>query len=263
MKKVFIYILFIFPAMTFFACESNDGRIVTGISNLSATNKTLVELFTNTSCIPCVPANEYLNGILFLNGVTINDTNVIIIRYHTNLFPADPFYEYNIPDANARISFYNAASSNPRGYLKGTFMGLYNANNWTNLINQRLATISSFGIDADNTYEPATRSGNIDVVLGQISGNQINDLVIHVVLTEDDLYFMGQNGETLFENVMRDLITPSSGLAVTISPAQSVNLAFDYAIDPLININKAHFVIFLQSTSTKEVFGVERVKVLK
>jgi len=262
MKKLLIYTLFLLPALTFYSCESNDGRIVTGISNLSATNKTLVELFTNTSCIPCVPANEYLDGIMNLNGITINDTNVILIRYHTNLFPADPFYEYNIPDANARINYYNAASSNPRGYLKGTFMGLFNSNSWTNLINQRLASISSFGLNSINSYEPATRTGNIEVIIGQISGNQINDLVIHVVLTENDLQFNGQNGETHFENVMRDLITPSSGLSVSVSPSQSVNLTFDYAIDPVININEANFVIFLQSVSTKEVFGVEKVKVV-
>jgi thioredoxin-related protein len=34
-----------------YSCESNDGMIVKGDPYAKATNKVLVELFTNTSCV--------------------------------------------------------------------------------------------------------------------------------------------------------------------------------------------------------------------
>lgn len=261
MNKIISFLLISILALSLTSCESNDSPLVVSPSNLTATNKVLVEIFTNTSCIPCVPANQFLDNIYNLQSVTINDTNVIIIRYHTALYPNDPFYLYNVSQNDARISYYNSASSNPRGFLRGTFMGQFSIGTWTNLINERLATTSSYGISATNTFNASNRTGTLDVTVGQLSGNTQDGIVLHVALTEDSLAFNGQNGETLFENVLRNFITPVSGEPFSISSGQSANFVLNYNVNSIINLHHANFIIFVQKVSTKEVLVVEKYSV--
>jgi hypothetical protein len=261
MNKLISFLLISVLAISITSCESNDSPLVVSPSNLTATNKVLIELFTNTSCIPCVQTNIFLDNINDLEGVTINDTNVIIIRYHTALYPNDPFYLYNVPGNDARISYYNAASSNPRGYLRGTFMGLYNSATWTNLINERLATTSSFAINATNNFNASNRTGTLNVTVGQLAGNTENNLVLHAALIEDSIAFNGQNGETLFENVLRNFITPAAGEPFSISSGQSANFVLNYSVNNIIDLQHARFILFVQNVSTKEVFVVEKYSV--
>lgn len=261
MNKLISFILISVLALSLASCESNDSPLVVSPSNLTATNKVLIELFTNTSCIPCVSTNQFLDNVFDLQGVTINDTNVIIIRYHTALYPNDPFYLYNVAGNDTRISYYNSASSNPRGFLRGAFMGQYNSATWTNLINERLATTSSFAINATNTFNASNRTGTLNVTAGQLSGNTENDLVLHIALTEDSLAFNGQNGETLFENVLRNFITPAGGEPLSISSGQAAEFVFNYDINSIINLHHANFIIFVQRVSTKEIFVVEKYSV--
>src|SRR3974377_657398 len=125
--KGIIVIVLIAISFIFYSCQSNDGLIVTGNPSVTTSNKALIQLFTNTSCIPCVSANTYLNGINNLNGTTSNDTNIILLRVHTTLFANDPYYNFNPAVNYAMQQYYNAGISNPRGYLMGVYMGSYNA----------------------------------------------------------------------------------------------------------------------------------------
>lgn len=261
MNKLLSFLLIAVLGLSLTSCESNDNPLVVSPSNLTASNKVLVELFTNTSCIPCVPTNQFLDNVYNLQGVTINDTNVIIIRYHTALYPNDPFYLYNVAGNDARISYYNSASSNPRGFLRGSFMGQYNSATWTNLINERLATTSSYAISATNNFNASNRTGTLNITLGQLSGNAESDLMLHVALTEDSLAFNGQNGETLFENVLRNFITPAGGESFSISSGQSAEFVLNYNVNSVIDLHHANFIIFAQKVSTKEVFVVEKYSV--
>lgn len=245
------------------SCESNDSPVIN--SNTPPvnvpTNKVLVELFTNTSCIPCVQANQFLDAIDNLEGVTNNDTNVIIIRYHTTLFSGDPFYLYNTTDNNARMSYYpNSAIVNPFTFLLGVFMGNYSSSPWTNKINEKLGETRPFGVTLANNYNSTSRSGTIDIAINQFSGNSISDLVYHAVLIENNIQYAAPNGETHFNNTLRDLITPPAGQSFTINSGQTGNFNLNYSVDSEINQNNAYIVVFVQRVSTKEVLGVNRVK---
>jgi hypothetical protein len=235
-----------------YSCESNDAPVT--YSSISAnTNKVLVEMFTNTSCIPCVVANQYLDAV--------TNPNVIIIRAHTTLYPNDPFYLYNITDNDARQTYYNAANANPKAFLLGTYMGNYNANNWTNVLNAQLSASRNMGIVINRTYDSTTRAGNLNVAINQSAGATVGDLVFHIALTEDELLYNAPNGEDVFEQVLRDLLTGPNGDALNISSGQTVNLTKSFTIPAAINDRHANIIVFTQSTSTKEVFGVEIVKV--
>ncbi len=263
--KYFIRSLIIcIAAGYFFSCESNDNPASeknTPPVNVPA-NKILVELFTNTSCIPCVEANQYLDAVDELQGVTNNDTNVIIVRYHTTLFAGDPFYLYNTTDNDARMSYYpNSAIVNPFTFLLGIFMGNYSSAAWTNKLNEKLGETRSFGVVLANSYNGSSRSGTLGIAINQLSGNSISDLVYHAVLVENGIQYNAPNGETHFNNTMRDLITPTAGQPFTVNSGQTSNFNLGYNVASEINQNNAYIVVFIQRVSTREVLGVERVKV--
>lgn len=234
----------------------------TTLEIIDPTNKVLVEIFTNTSCIPCVEANVYLDEIYNLSGVTNNDTNVIILRIHTTLFAGDPFYLYNTTDNNARMAFYpNSAIVNPRTFLLGTFMGNYNSSVWTSKINEKLSETRTYAIKLTNTYNTVSRSGNVSIKIKQISGAVVNDLVYQVAVAENEIPYNAPNGETHFENTFRDFITPPTGQPFTISPGETNIYNQNYSIDSQINQNNTDLVVFVQRNNNagKEVLAVEKV----
>lgn len=248
---------FILPAVLlalsvfFYSCESNDSPVTYNLVS-GSTNKVLVELFTNTSCIPCVAANQYLDDL--------TNSNVIIIRWHTTLYPNDPFYAYNSVDNGARQTYYNAANANPKGFLLGTFMGNYNANLWTNNLNAQLSASRSMGVSIVKSYDTTARTGTLNISINQNSGSAVSDLVYYVALTEDGLEYNAPNGETVFEQVMRDLFTSPNGDAINIAAGQTVNLApLNFTIPSDINDKHASIIVFTQSTSSKTIYGVEKV----
>lgn len=259
--KFFPATLVLALSFIFYSCESNDMMLRPIVTSNTNEGKVLVELFTNTSCIPCVPANQYLDNILFLQGVTSNDSNVIIIRVHTTLFAGDPFYLFNPEVNNARQTYYNAANSNPRGYLLGNFMGAFNGNNWTTQINSKIGTTLDYNLNLGNSYNSSNNSGILSVEANQVSGSNLNDLRLFVAVVENELQFNAPNGETEFENILRDMLTSINGDVVSLSSGQSVTRTFNYNLRAGINPNHAQLVVFLQNDANREVFAVEIIDV--
>ena len=260
LTKIFKYIFVFAIAAVFCSCESNDGIVPKGTSDLKANSKVLVESFTNTSCVGCPAADNYLKRIDELMGVTINDTNVIIIETHSTMFPNDPFYNFNVTDNNARQTYYGAGQINPLGFLMGTMMPLpFEQQSWTSSINQRLNQTNTFEIDVVSDVDSSARQLELTLQLGQFTGTAVSDLRLHVALVESDLHYNAPNGLTVFDNVLRDLLTPTGGESVTVSPGQSITLNKTYDIDSRVIISNCKAVIYLQSQSTKEVFAAEKV----
>lgn len=259
--KALLLLLCSASIFSLYSCESNDGFIVQGTGNLKSNNKTVVELFTNTSCVPCVAANTYLDRVDSLNGVTNNDTNVIIIRFHTTLYANDPFYNFNTEDNGKRQTYYNAANANPKGYLSGVFLGNFNAGTWSNQINIKMSQANTFAVNFTNAYDTTTRNGVLNIQIGQLSGTAISDLVMHIAVVETRLQFAGQNGETTFNNTFRDMITPGDGESISIVPGQTANFVKNYTLMNGINPDNTYIVVYAQSVSTKTVFGAEKKKI--
>jgi len=230
------------------------------LESINPTNKVLVEIFTNTSCIPCVETNRYFDDIHDLRGITSNDNSVVIIRTHTTLFAGDPFYLYNTTDNSARMIYYNAAAVNPRTFLLGVNLGSFTASAYTNKLNEKLASNRTFAIALNNSYDTVSRSGNLSIRIKQVSGAVVNDLVYHFAVTENELIYAAPNGESRFENTLRDLVTPPDGQPFPISPGQTKSYSNSYTIDNVINDRHVDLTVFVQSVSTKEVFAVEKVK---
>lgn len=250
----------------YFAEDSSDWSASfsfnTLVESINPTNKVLIELFTNTSCVPCVDPNRYLDQIFTNQGITSNDNAVILLRVHTTMFAGDPFYLYNTVDNDARMSFYPGTNiSNPRGYLLGAYMLNYSAASWTNKINEQLAGTRPFAIKLVNTYDSIARNGSLSVRIKQATGSSYGDLVYHFALAENEIAYTAPNGETVFENTMRDLITPPNGQPFSISAGQTNSYSHNYSIPGEIDQNHSDLIVFVQRTTTKEVLAVERLKV--
>lgn len=260
-KKYNLYFLILLFSFVIYSCESNDGPIPKGTGDLKSNSKTLIEFFTNTSCIGCPVAGHYLDRINNLEGVTINDTNVVIIRVHTSLFPNDPFHNFNTVDNLARQTYYGAGAFNPIGFANGSMLPVpFDENGWTSQINMKLNQKSNFGLNLTNTLDTITRNGIITIQVGQFTGQPLNDLVLHIALTEGDLYYNAPNGETHFFNVLRDLITPCSGESISVIPGQSTIINKEYTLDPRVIIKNCELIVFVQCVPTKQVLVVDKVK---
>ncbi len=263
MKRLILILQVLLISVFFYSCESNDNPVTDNSTAPDVThNKILIELFTNTSCIPCVEANTYLDEIYNLHGVTSNDTDVVIIRYHTTLFAGDPFYLYNTIDNDARMAFYpNSAIVNPRTFLLGTFIGNFSSAAWTNKLNQKLADPRTYRIELTNTYDTVSRNGNLNIKITQISGAEFNDLVYQIAVAENEIPYSAPNGETHFDNTFRDFITSPTGQPFTIGTGQTNTYSQNFSIDNMINQDNAEIIVFVQrnNNSGRDVLAVEKV----
>lgn len=263
MKKNILIAALLLSGIMFYSCESNDTPVNNSAEpqNLP-TNKVLVELFTNTSCVPCVEANQYLDAVYENSGVTIGDTNVIILRYHTTLFAGDPFYLYNTEDNNARMSYYpNSAIVNPRTFLLGVFMGNYSSGPWTSKLNEKLIASRPLAIRLINVYDSVSRSGNLNVKITQPSGQNYTDLVYHIALAENEIPYAAPNGETHFNNTLRNLVTPPAGQTFEIGSGETITFNNSYSVASEINQNESDLIVFVQIAATKEILAAEKIRV--
>ena len=141
-------------------------------------------------------------------------------------------------------------------------MGAFSQSSWTNKINELLADTRTYAIKLTNTYDSVARSGKMNIQIKQVSGEVYNDLVYHVAVAENGLMYNAPNGETHFDNTLRDLVTPTTGQSFTISPGQTNSYNQSYSISPDINQDKTDLVVFIQrnNTTTREVMATEIVK---
>ncbi|MDD5361260.1 MAG: Omp28-related outer membrane protein [Ignavibacteria bacterium] len=261
MKKFALYIIILFVAGSFLSCESNDNPIVKGTSDFKASSKVLIEFFTNHTCVNCPIPGHYLDEIDSLKGVTLNDTNVIIIRVHTTVTSLnDPFYLFNTVDNLARSNYYGALLFNPYTVLNGVLLPAFNTTTWTNLIESKLKLKNQFGINIANNYDSLAGTGTLTVSVGQLSGSTVSDLTMHAVLTESDLYYEAPNGEKWHQNTMRKLFTGTDGMSINVQPGQSSDFEVPYAIPSGVIAKNCSIVVFVQSKGSKSVLGVEKIK---
>ena len=260
--KQLLYLFFSFLIFSLYSCESNDGDLIKGNPYITTNNKALVELFTNTYCIPCVAANTYLDNIDSLKGITSNDTNVIIVRVHSTFNTNDPFHQFCQPLNLARETYYNVIG-NPKGYLMGNSLGSFNSSNWTAQMNTQMQQSNSIGIRLTNTYDSTANTGTLNIYLSQVSGSQLTDPVMHVLVVENGIMLNppAPNGEVYFDNTMRDCLSDKDGDPFSIIPGQALTFQKNYTIKTGVNPANTYFVVFVQGKSAKTVFGVNKINV--
>ncbi|MEI7483087.1 MAG: Omp28-related outer membrane protein [Ignavibacteriota bacterium] len=259
MKKLTISIIGLFLAsVMFYSCESNDNPVTQNKNNSAAKSKVLMEFFTAVNCPNCPPPGHFLDLIDSLRGISINDTNVVIIRYHSNYNGYDPFYLFNPAGSAARHNYYGY-QWNPAGTLMGVNLPNYDQNVWLNNINVVLAKKNPLEVGVSNTYDTTSRAGTVNISLKLASAITDSDLKLFVMFTENELAYAGTNGERVHQNTYRQILTDNNGDAVTLQPGVIENVSKPYTLKAGIIPANSRVVVFVQSQNGKTVYGVESV----
>lgn len=260
LTKPILIVFLILSSFAFLSCNNNNP--VTTNDLLPGNNNKLIEMFTNTRCTVCPPANEYCTAVETGSGITTDDSSVIIIRYHTTLYPNDPFYDFNPADNLARQNVYNAGTANPKAYLDGTFMGAFNNAGWTTQINQSLISECSLSMAISKTYNSIARTGTVSLKISNHEVNTTDSLRLFVAITESPISYSAPNGENVFYDVLRYIKPSPDGQHITLEVNKNSFYEFGFSLDSIINENNVYIITFVQNKKTLQVYGVEKTKLI-
>lgn len=248
-------------AVIFISCESNDNPQNSVYIPQPVNKKVLVEYFSNSNCQPCIAAHNYfIAPVGEAAGQTINDTSVIFISWQFK-YPNinDSIYWAN-PVQNAYRANYYQVLGAPNGQLDGNYMGNFSQTDWTNQVNTEFKTTKFLNISLSNSYDTISRNGTISANVQTLSAPQISDNVIHFVLTESNvMYVTAPNGITKLDDCMRLMITDTTGVPITLSG--TISRTENYNVNTKYKDVNCQIVVFVQSQSTKQIFGVEKIKI--
>jgi hypothetical protein len=259
--KYLIVVLIAVSSFFYIGCESNDSTTNSVYIPQPVNKKILVEFFTNAGCNPCIAAHHYLDGITENSGVTINDTSVIIISYHTRYpYSFDSIYQANVSQNENRSTTYYGVFFTPQSRIDGTTTGQFSSSNWTAQMNSQLNTTRYLDIALSNSYNAGNDTGTVTANITLVSALPSTDNIIHMVITENNVsYPTSPNGIAKPNDVMRYMITGKDGEAVTVG--QNTAVVKNYGIKPNWKSGDCYINVFVQSVSTKQVFAIEKIKV--
>lgn len=157
------------------------------------------ELFTNAGCIPCAPANTLINEIKAASSIQ----ELAVLRYHVSWpSPNDPMYGYNRSESTARVIYYGISQA-PTLVIDGVFAPS-STDLWSTQIDQARATDAALTINILNITDLGADSVMIDYQVDSYSDADLTNLRFMSAVAEDSVEFLGDNGEDLHMQVMRD-----------------------------------------------------------
>jgi hypothetical protein len=249
--------------LVYSGCESNDAVSTSVYIPQPVNKKVLVEFFTNSYCQPCVASHNYWDQVNAVGGLTLNDTSVIVLSYHAKSpNPADSLYRANIQQSDARYNYYGVfTTGTPNNQIDGTYMGQFAASNFTALVNAEFRNTRYLDVSLSNSFD-GIDSGTVTANIKALTALPTTDNVIHIVISENNIsYITAPNGVTNPDDVMRNMVTGSLGESISLTPNQIVAFSKDYRLLPKWKSEDCYITVFVQSTSTKQIYGVERIKV--
>ena len=265
MEKLFkILIIPVLALLSFWTgCESNDNPTSSVYIPQPVNRKTLFEFFSNASCTPCIePHRSFLEPLEEAVGVTINDTSVILLSFQYKWpGPNDSIYRANVQQNDARASYYSVQAA-PAGFTDGVSMGNYSFSQWQEQLGNAMKSTKFVDITISNDFNPNTDSGNVTAHINTLVQPPSTDNVIHIIVTENHVpYVTAPNGIKQYDGVMRYMETGSEGQPISLNFGQTVNFSVPYGIRSTWNLDNCYIIVFVQGKTSKQVFGVERIKV--
>lgn len=225
---------------------------------MNAQKVVLLEDFANVSCDPCVISNRIIESI---SKVYFGKSKLAVIKFATSWpSPVDPFYLANKPDAQSRwgSSFYNLINA-PTVIVDGILRPTpSDSNDVKSKVQSRLDIPAKFNIEVNDSLSGDNYIIKVKINVYDIAGLNLQNLVLHTVITETDIEFTtppGSNGETKFYNVMRKMLPANTGEVLgTITPGSVLNFQREFALSTSWLKPNIHTVAFIQDKVTKEVY---------
>ena len=230
-------------------------KVDNSLNFLAASKVVLIEDFANVSCNPCVTSNIIIEK---LTNETYGRNKVVAVKFPTN-FPApnDLFYLAAKEVCDSRISYYNVFFA-PTTVIDGVLKPIStDSTSVKAAIDTRLSVTPKFDVKVSATLE-GDYIINIDVNFVDTTGINLNELVIHTIITETDIDFEqapGSNGETRFFDVTRLMLPSKEGGSVRqLIDQGELSFQFEDALLSSWNLDKINTVVFIQEKTSKEIF---------
>jgi hypothetical protein len=236
-----------------------------------------MELFTSTTCGPCLPQNTTLNRYLDpTSNVYASDLadEWIVLRYHV-WWPSagDPYYDWNQAPVINREGYYSVGFV-PHMYTKGNVDSGGTAATWRANARAVVNEPTIFKIDIDGARNGFNLSGNVKVT--STADVASSDFKLYIAVTHDNSQYNAPNGQTVFDQTFIDFVSGSNtdGNIVyyeqlSLGANQSFTKNFNWTLDSSWpndsavswSINDLNIVAFVQfdgaGTNNKKVFQVE------
>ena len=284
MDKIFkIYILAIFILLS---CgkEGSNVTATTENNNEGGSNaivydsKILMELFTSTTCGPCLPQNTTLNRYLDpTSSVYAGDLadEWIILRYHV-WWPSsgDPYYDWNQAPVINREAYYDVGYV-PHMYTNGNVDSAGTATTWRTNARAAINQPTFFNIDINGSRNGYNISGNVRVTSSADISN-VSGFKLYVAVTHDNSTYNAPNGQTIFDQTFVDFLSGNiiNGQQVyfdnlNLGAGETLNKVFNWTMDSNWpndsgvnwNVQDLNLVAFVQfdgaGQNNKKVYQVE------
>ncbi len=164
---------------------------------------------TNAGCAPCVQANQALDTYLPTQG-----DDVACIRIHVWWPGVDGIYNANIPQS-AFLANGLGADYAPHMWVDAVVDGGSNGAGFSSLFEARKAYHSPLTVA--ETWNNGTRELSVTVTVDEPLP-PATDLRLRVAVTEDDVYYLGSNGQAYHDQAFRRLYPSTEGLPVPPAP---------------------------------------------
>ena len=246
MDKIFkIYILALFILLS---CgkEGSNVTATTENNNEGGSNaivydsKILMELFTSTTCGPCLPQNTTLNRYLDpTSSVYAGDLadEWIILRYHV-WWPSsgDPYYDWNQAPVINREAYYDAGYV-PHMYTNGNVDSAGTATTWRTNARAAINQPTFFKIDINGSRNGYNISGNVRVT-SSADISDVSGFKLYVAVTHDNSTYNAPNGQTVFDQTFVDFLSGNiiDGQQVyfdtiNLGAGETLNKVFNWTMD--------------------------------
>ena len=156
----------------------------------------------------------------------------------------DPYYTYNSADGNARRGYYSVTWV-PWMDIDGITDG-GSTTTWQNHILTNAATTAPLALSLAGNFDYQSGNGSVLVTLDPETGVNGN-YTLHVVLVQDGLYYMGSNGYSDHENVMRDMFPSSSGTTITLAEGLQSVEQINFSVPASLPIDDCRLTVFVQA----------------
>lgn len=223
----------------------------------------LYEEFSGENCGPCAVSNP---GLWSLMNTGTNPKNILLIKYQSPIPTAGPIYLAYMTVTDARLAYYGVRSA-PNGRLNGPKLGTGtkgSAGHVVNLlqsdIDAETAAASPFNITTTAMYnatgDSVTTTVKVDCVtpyapVGASMRLRIG-MIEHLVYAKAP----GNNGETDFHNVVREMYPDAGGTVV--DNAWTLGMTKTYVIKGKVRsfvakLNAPSMVAWLQNETDKSI----------
>ena len=217
----------------------------------------IIEHFTNTSEMNCLNADSVLDHFTGTNKLSVID-----IQYHTGNPAGDPFYENN-PVIPATREFYYGLSGVPFGLLNGgsSAMHRFDYDFGSKPLDKNAIIVESlreslFGINISSEFtENNILQAEVEFfALKEIPATEIS---VRVAVIERAIAgIIGQNGDTIYRNVVKAMLPDAAGTTYNKAWTQGDHskIYLNWPLQHVYNPLELRLVAFIQNESTSEVY---------